>query len=116
MTPSNDNGMTGPIHPEPGAVARAVAGQHVFGACPLCGRSDGHVNAGRAHWGICAKHRLIWSIGAHLFSGADDETEAEQREVWERRGIERYRMVEPLYVDPLNPSDVRPGSFVPDLV
>lgn len=51
----------------------------VLGGCPECGRNDGHHNVGAGHWGLCHQHRTRWFIGANLFSGWREESEAEQR-------------------------------------
>ena len=66
-----------------------------FGGCPHCMGSDGFLNIGRDHWGICRKHQAKWYIGSNLFSGWRDETE----EDWLRNSykIAGYRQVEPIF-------------------
>lgn len=65
------------------------------GGCPHCGSSDGILNIGRDHWGICRKHQVKWYIGSNLFSGWRDETD----EQWRRNTYElsAYRQVEPIF-------------------
>lgn len=50
-----------------------------FGTCPQCGKSDGFMNDGADHWGVCVAHGVKWYVGSNLFSGWRDEPE-EQRE------------------------------------
>jgi hypothetical protein len=65
----------------------------VSSVCPRCYQSDGYVNIGRSHIGICKTHRLKWGIGAKLFSSWQDETQAD----WDRNEamIAGYREIEP---------------------
>jgi hypothetical protein len=42
---------------------------HHFGVCPICHRSDGHVDVGRENWFVCHEHRVKWLVGMNLFSG-----------------------------------------------
>ncbi len=48
-----------------------------FGVCPKCQKSDGYMNIGREHWGLCDEHKICWHIGSNLFSGWKDETEGD---------------------------------------
>lgn len=66
-----------------------------FGGCPHCGSSDGFLNFGRDHWGICHKHQVKWYIGSNLFSGWRDEAE----EQWLRNTyrLSPYHQVEPIF-------------------
>lgn len=68
-----------------------------FGECPECGRNDGYLNAGRTHVFFCDEHKTRWTVGSNLFSSWRDETEEEQREAWDSRGLEFYREVEPVH-------------------
>ena len=61
------------------------------GVCPTCKRTDGYVNAGKGHWGVCNTHKVLWFIGSNLFSSWKDETEEEQRKAFEP--IDSYTMV-----------------------
>src|SRR5579863_4829145 len=70
---------------------------YYFGACPHCEQTDGYVNAGRDHWYICKEHRVMWWVGSNLFSGWRDETEEEQRRVWNENGIGHFTVIEPVY-------------------
>jgi hypothetical protein len=68
-----------------------------FGGCPECGKTDGYLNTGSAHWFVCDAHRVRWCIGSNLFSSWRDETEDEQRRAWER--VDDYAEVKPVYPD-----------------
>jgi hypothetical protein len=58
-----------------------------FGVCPHCGKNDGYLNVGKGHWFFCKEHRLKWLIGANLFSSWRDQTEAEQRRLYDEVGL-----------------------------
>jgi len=45
------------------------------GVCPTCHNSDGYVNVGKNHYGLCREHGVFWYIGYGLFSCWQDETE-----------------------------------------
>lgn len=79
-----------------------------FGGCPKCGKTDGYVNVGRDHWGVCDEHKTKWPIGANLFSSWKEETEAQ----WRRNAnlLESYTEVEPLKADPKLFEPERPKS------
>ena len=66
-----------------------------FGVCPECGKSDGCINIGRAHWFYCTEHKIRWCIGWNLFSGWQYETEDQQRETYERLDFGTFRTIEP---------------------
>ena len=66
-----------------------------FGVCPTCHKHDGYVNVGGGHWFLCNEHRVMWFIGANLFSSWRDETEEEQRATFERLGLEAFECVKP---------------------
>lgn len=68
-----------------------------FGVCPECNESDGYLNIGRDHWGICHKHKTKWNIGSNLFSSWHDQTEEEFKKNAEL--LSNYREV-----DEYNPS------------
>jgi hypothetical protein len=65
-------------------------GENYFGVCPECGKTDGYLNIGRAHWFVCHEHRVRWCAGHNLFSGWREEDEAEWPKNWERIG--EYRV------------------------
>jgi hypothetical protein len=67
-----------------------------FGGCPQCGCNDGYVNAGKAHVFICREHKTSWTIGSGLFSSWRDQTEEEQRRIWDEIGLEDFTWVQPL--------------------
>lgn len=74
---------------------RQVTTDEYFGGCPECGKSTGHVNVERVHWGTCDEHKTKWPIGENLFSSWHDEDEV----VWKRNRnlLETYRMVDPIF-------------------
>jgi hypothetical protein len=67
-----------------------------FGGCPRCGRNDGYVNASKAHVFICREHKVCWTIGSNIFSSWKEQTEEEQRRIWNEIGLEDFTEVEPL--------------------
>ena len=77
---------------------RQVTTDEYFGGCPECGKSDGYLNVGRNHWGVCDTHKTTWPIGANLFSSWHDETEAEWQQNEER--LATYSIVEPIRPEP----------------
>jgi hypothetical protein len=68
-----------------------------FGLCPICHRTDGYANAGKSHRFYCLEHRTSWYAGSNLFSSWREETEAEQRETWERIGLNQLQNVVPYH-------------------
>lgn len=42
--------------------------QEPFGVCPICGRNDGYLNLGRAHWFYCRQHQTRWLGGDDVFN------------------------------------------------
>jgi hypothetical protein len=89
-----------------------------FGSCPVCGGSDGHINVGRSHWFRCDEHKVAWCIGSNLFSAWRDESQEEQRNLYERIGMSEYRIVEPLSEEenlPANRFDVEDIQSLPRL-
>jgi hypothetical protein len=65
-----------------------------FGGCPHCAGNDGHINVGRSHWMSCAEHKVKWCVGENLFSHWRDQTEDEQRKVYDDLGFGEYREIE----------------------
>ena len=57
--------------------------EHYFGACPTCGGCDGYLNVGRSHWFYCEKHKVKWCVGSNLFDSWKDQTEEEQRRLYD---------------------------------
>jgi hypothetical protein len=55
-----------------------------FGVCPTCNKTDGYINIGRGHWFYCAQHKIKWCVGENLFSGWQDETEEQQRAIYDK--------------------------------
>ena len=56
---------------------KALSTDDRFGACPLCGKTDGYLNVERVHYGICETHQTAWHIGSNLFSDWHDESPAD---------------------------------------
>jgi hypothetical protein len=71
------------------------ADNHYWGVCPTCHRTDGYINAGRTHIFFCREHRTRWIIGANLFSSWRDETEDEQRALYDQLEMGKFEEVEP---------------------
>ena len=71
-----------------------VTTDEYFGGCPECGKTDGYVNIGRNHWFVCDQHKTKWCAGSNLFSSWKDETEEEQRRLFEP--VADYQIVEPV--------------------
>jgi hypothetical protein len=67
--------------------------QGYFGLCPVCKKSDGFLNVGKSHVGICTAHQVWWPIGFNLFSSWMDET----AEDWDRNEklLGQFREVKP---------------------
>ncbi len=61
--------------------------------CPLGHASDGHLNLGRQHWGVCHEHRLRWLIGENLFSAWRDEDPARWRKAAQL--LDDHAVIEP---------------------
>jgi hypothetical protein len=76
-----------------------------FGLCPHCRNTDGYVNIGRAHWFVCDEHKVMWFAGANLFSSSREETEQEQRQVYDARGLDDYSHIK-LYHPPQEVSPI----------
>jgi hypothetical protein len=68
-----------------------------FGVCPHCGRHDGYLNIGRAHWFFRKQHRVKWCAGSDLFSGWRDRSEDEQRRRFDEVGMGEFEDIEPVY-------------------
>lgn len=67
-----------------------------FGACPICGCSDGYLNVGRDHWFVCHRHKVKWHFGSNIFSAWREEDPAEHED--NERQLAPYREVEPIYI------------------
>jgi hypothetical protein len=68
-----------------------------FGACPTCHKNDGYINSGKSHWFMCVEHRVKWCPAANLFSSWMYETAEEQREQWDKIGMDTYTTIEEPY-------------------
>ena len=65
--------------------------------CPECGKDSPHVNAGRTQVCYCTRCQVSWIWGENLVSCWREQTEAEQRALYEAAGIERMRRIEDPY-------------------
>lgn len=63
-----------------------------FGVCPICGKTDGYINIGKAQWFYCKEHRVSWFIGC-LFSSWIYETEAEQMAQYDELNFGSFRVI-----------------------
>ena len=68
-----------------------------WGACPDCHRTDGYINIGREHWFYCMEHKSCWYIGWNLFSSWRDQTEEEQRRIFDELDFESFDVIEPCH-------------------
>ena len=66
-----------------------------FGLCPHCHDNDGFINLGRGHWFLCHEHKVMWFIGSNLFGNWRDETEDEQRAIYDAHGVGTYTEINP---------------------
>jgi hypothetical protein len=63
--------------------------------CPECGGGDGRViNVGPAQVAFCSKHRVKWVIGSNLFSSWRNQTEDEQRRIYDELGLGDFEHVD----------------------
>lgn len=70
--------------------------KNYFGGCPQCGQDDGFINVGRSHWFFCKAHKTSWCIGSNLFSSWREQSEEEQRRIYDEIGLDEFTEVEPL--------------------
>jgi hypothetical protein len=68
-----------------------------FGTCPVCHKSDGFLNVGRSHWHYCKEHKTTWCSGSNLFSSWRNETEDEQRKLYDEVGMAEFENVTPYH-------------------
>jgi hypothetical protein len=80
--------------------------ENYFGGCPQCGKTDGYANVGKSHWFYCREHRTMWNVGTNLFSSWRDQTEEEQRRIYDEISLGSFTEVEPL---PCNDPEVTRG-------
>jgi ssDNA-binding Zn-finger/Zn-ribbon topoisomerase 1 len=64
-----------------------------FGVCPKCHKTDGYINIGRGHWFYCKEHKNRWFVGENLFSTWRDQSEEEQRRIYDELEFESFRDV-----------------------
>jgi len=73
-----------------------------FGECPKCAeekrdyskRDVGMYNVGRGHWYYCRPHRLTWRVGVNIFSSWREQTEEQQRAIFDALGMESFEVVD----------------------
>ena len=58
--------------------------KNYFGACSVCGSSDGYFIIGRNHFYICHKHKKRWNVGSNLFSTWRNENEKIWKKNWKK--------------------------------
>jgi hypothetical protein len=68
-----------------------------FGSCPVCHKNDGYLNVGRTHWFYCKEHKKRWCAGSNLFSSWHDQTEEQQRKMYDQIGMGEFETVEPFH-------------------
>ena len=90
-----------------------------FGLCPFCHKQDGFANAGKSHRFFCKEHRVSWPVGSNLFSSWRDETEEEQRRIWDEIGLNDFTEVKPYHYprpaeEPQPPRPSKPRHWVED--
>jgi hypothetical protein len=68
-----------------------------FGLCPICHETDGFANAGKSHVFYCREHKTSWCVGTNLFSSWREQTEEEQRRIWNEIGLEEFEDVKPYF-------------------
>jgi hypothetical protein len=73
-----------------------------FGACPDCHGTDGIINVGKGHWFFCDEHKVRWYVGSNLFDFWREQTEEEQRAIYDSKDFGSFKDVEP-YHSPTEP-------------
>jgi hypothetical protein len=58
------------------------------------------INVGRIHWMICETHKTKWWLGSNLLSSWRDQTEDEQRAIYDAKGVGTFDEVEPYHPPP----------------
>ena len=81
------------IHDDDERKAQQAFDDH-FGTCPRCHKSDGYINVSSTHFFVCHEHKLKWCVGSNLFSSWREQTEQEQRAIYDRFGIGGYREID----------------------
>jgi hypothetical protein len=65
-----------------------------FGVCPQCHKNDGFINVGKSHWFFCKDHKVRWCVGVNLFSSWKDQTEEDQRKIYDEVDFSSFEDVE----------------------
>jgi len=58
-------------------------------------RRTGYVNAGRTHVFFCREHKKSRIAGSNLFSSWREETEEQQKQLWDEVGLDGFERVTP---------------------
>ena len=87
---------------EPELMQRTAAerdlGLKAFGVCPTCRKTDGYANVGKLHIFFCRQHKVRWRVGINLFSSWKDQTEDEQRHIYDTVGLGDFTEIEPYMI------------------
>jgi hypothetical protein len=70
-----------------------------FGLCPHCHQQDGWLDIGKSHWIYCKEHRVKWCIGSNLFSSWRQQTEEEQRQIYDDLGFGEFQEIRPYFLE-----------------
>ena len=66
----------------------------ILGLCPHCHKVKGYANAGSSHRAYCKEHKTSWFVGANLFDSWRDQTEEEQRMIWDEIGLDEFEEID----------------------
>jgi len=73
--------------------------ENAFGVCPTCHKTDGYANVRALHIFFCIEHRVRWKTGVNIFSSWRDQTEDEQRYIYDTVGLGGFTEVEPNMIE-----------------
>ena len=73
-----------------------------FGFCPECHRVPAeYINVGRGHFFVCPECKVYWYGGSNLFSSCREQTEEQQRAIYNETLGDGFRRVEDSYYPPM---------------
>jgi hypothetical protein len=105
-------------HPDSRATANDNGFDDYFGVCPHCHKHDGFINIGRGHWFYCREHKVKWCAGSNLSSSWRNETEGEQRKIYDELGFGEFKHIAPWHRRKVTwsppPPPASPGHFIDD--
>ncbi len=81
-----------------------------WGVCPTCHKSDGCINIGASHWYYCNEHKAKWCVGSNLFSSWRNQTEDEQRAIYDELDFGSFTEV---FEDAHTPEGAHQGAHHP---